>query len=175
MTTYRAVLLALAAMQAPPATAAAQAPTTIILVRHAEKAGDPADRDPELSEAGVRRASELARALGDANISAIYSTPFHRTRNTAAPLASRLGIEVTVTPIVRGFVQELAATLRREHQGQTVLVVGHSNTVPQTINALGAGPVEDLEEDQYDRLFVVSLTADGHASLVTLRFGAETR
>ena len=149
--------------------AAGQAPTTIFLVRHAEKAGEPSDRDPELSEAGRARAAALARVLGDANISTIYSTPLIRTRKTAAPLAQKLGLEVTITPLTRTLVQDLAATLQSRHAGQTVLVVGHSNTVPQTITALGV-PLENLEEHEYDWLFVVTLT-DGNASLTKLRFG----
>ncbi len=149
--------------------AAGQAPTTILLVRHAEKAGEPTDRDPELSEAGRQRAAELARVLGDANITAIYSTPFIRTEKTAVPLAEKLGLEITITPITRTFIQDLAKTLLSQHAGETVLVVGHSNSVPQTITALGV-PLENLEEYEYDWLFVVTLV-DGHASLTKLRFG----
>ena len=146
-------------------------PTTIVLVRHAEKGGEPGDRDPELNDAGRRRAAALARVLGDANISTIYSTPFLRTRNTAAPLARRLGIEVTITSITPEFIEDMAATLRSEHSGETVVVVGHSNTVPQTINALGAGPMENLADDEYDWLFVVTLAANGSVSLMELRYG----
>ncbi len=149
--------------------AVGQAPTTILLVRHAEKAGEPTDRDPELSEAGSQRAAELARVLGDANITAIYSTPFIRTEKTAVPLAEKLGLDITITPITRTFVQDLATTLRSQHAGETVLVVGHSNSVPQTITALGV-PIEDLEDHEYDWLFVVTLSG-AQASLTKLRFG----
>ncbi len=138
---------ALAGLSVSPAPAVAQVPTTIILVRHAEKAGEPTDRDPELNEAGRQRAAELARVLGDANITAIYSTPFIRTEKTAAPLAEKLGLDVTITPLTRTLVQDLAATLKSQHAGETVLVVGHSNTVPQTITALGV-PLENLEEHE---------------------------
>ncbi len=167
----RAVVLALAAFLSPTATAVAQAPATIILVRHAEKGGELGDRDPELNDAGRRRAAALARVLGDVNISTIYSTPFLRTRNTAAPLAQRLGIDVTITLITPDIIADMAATLRSEHSGETVLVVGHSNTVPQTINALGAGPMENLADDEYDWLFVVTLAANGSVSLMKLRYG----
>jgi broad specificity phosphatase PhoE len=167
----RAVVLALAALLPITTTAVAQAPATIILVRHAEKGGEAGDRDPELTEAGRNRAQALARMLGDAGITTIYSTPFLRTRNTAAPLASRLGIEVTVTPITRTFTEDMAATLRI-HMGETVLVVGHSNTVPQLITALGVGPMDDLRDDEYSWLFVVTLEPGGEASLVKLRYGS---
>ena len=169
MNRFKILVFAIALTVCASLPAVGQAPTTILLVRHAEKAGEPTDRDPELSEAGRQRAAELARVLGDANITAIYSTPFIRTEKTAAPLAEKLGLEVTITPITRTFVQDLAATLRSQHAGETVLVVGHSNTVPQTITALGV-PLDNLEEREYDWLFVVTLV-DGHASLTKLRFG----
>ena len=152
----------------------AQALTTVILVRHAEKGGDSADRDPELSDAGRERARTLAHVLGELDIDAIYSTPFLRTRNTAQPIADQLGIEITVTPATSTMVDDLAATIRRDHAGDVVLVVGHSNTIPGVVNALGAGPFENLTEEEYDDLFVVTLTADGTATAVRLRYGRET-
>ncbi|MCH7474627.1 MAG: hypothetical protein IIA27_08125 [Gemmatimonadetes bacterium] len=71
-------------------------------------------------------------------------------------------------------VDDIAATIRRDHAGDVVLVVGHSNTIPGVVNALGAGPFENLTEEEYDDLFVVTLTADGGASVVRLRYGRET-
>jgi broad specificity phosphatase PhoE len=167
----RFVLMALAALLPISTAAVAQAPATIILVRHAEKGGEAGDRDPELTDAGRDRAMALARTVGDAGITTIYSTPFLRTRNTAAPLARRLGIEISVTPITRTFTEDMVATLRT-HMGETVLVVGHSNTVPGLITALGAGPLEDLRDDEYSWLFVVTLEPGGEASLVKLRYGS---
>ena len=152
----------------------AQAPTTVILVRHAEKGGDPSDRDPELSDAGRERARTLAHVLGELDIDAIYSTPFLRTRHTAQPIAEQLGIEITVTPPTRTMVDDIAATIRRDHPGDLVLVVGHSNTIPGVVNALGAGPFENLTEEEYDDMFVVTLVADGTATAVRLRYGRET-
>ncbi len=70
--------------------------------------------------------------------------------------------------------EDLAATLRADHGGQTVLVVGHSNTVPPLVNALGAGPYENLTDDEYDDLFVVTLAADGSTAAVRLRYGKPT-
>ena len=152
----------------------AQAPTTVFVVRHTEKGGDPGDRDPELSEAGRERARKLAHVLGEANITAIYSTPFLRTRHTAQPLAERLGIEITVIPVSQTMTEDWVATLRNDHAGQVILVVGHSNTVPPIVNALGAGPFENLTEDEYDDMFVVTLAADGSATAVRLRYGRPT-
>ncbi len=152
----------------------AQAPTTVILVRHAERAGEPSERDPELSEAGKARAQTLAHVLGEINVTTIYATPFLRTQHTAQPLADLLGIEVTTAPGSRSHVQELAETLKNDHQGEVVVVVGHSNTIPPIVNALGAGPFENLTEQEYDDLFVVILTADGRATTLRLRYGTPT-
>ncbi len=174
MTIFRtAFFYALAAtLVSPPVSA--QTPTTVILVRHAEKGGDPGDRDPELNDPGRERPRTLPHVLGALDIDAIYSTPFLRTRNTAQPVADLLGVEITVTPPTRTMVDDIAATIRRDHAGDVVLVVGHSNTIPPLVNALGAGPFEDLADEEYDDLFVVTLTADGTATVVRLRYGRET-
>ena len=171
MRIWRSALFLMLVVAAP---VMAQSPTTVILVRHAEKGGDPADRDPELNEAGRERARTLAHVLGEANVSAIYSTPFLRTRHTAQPLAELLGIEITVTPVSQTMTEDLVATLRNDHAGQVILVVGHSNTVPPIVNALGGGPFENLADDEYDDLFVVTLAADGSTTVVRLRYGKPT-
>ena len=157
-----------------PLLSQAPLPITVILVRHAEKAGVPSDRDPELSYAGRVRALTLAHVLGEMSIDVIYSTPFKRTSNTARPIAEALGLEVTVTPIGGDFAAGMAATLREHRPGEVVLVVSHSNTVPAIINALGAGPLEQLGEDEYDDLFVVTLNGNGTAHAVRLRYGVPT-
>ena len=130
--------------------------------------------DPELSEAGKARAQTLAHVLGEINVTTIYATPFLRTQHTAQPLADLLGIEVTTAPGSRSHVQQLAETLKNDHQGEVVVVVGHSNTIPPIVNALGAGPFENLTEQEYDDLFVVILTADGRATTLRLRYGTPT-
>ena len=152
----------------------AQETTTIILVRHAETSGEPGSRDPELSAAGQDRARELLRVLGEAKITAVYSTPLHRTLGTARPTAERLGLEIKTLAPTRTLVEDLAKVLREDHAGETVLVVNHSNTVPAIVNALGAGPYEQLGENEYDDQFVVTLAADGTASSVRLKYGRET-
>lgn len=144
------------------------APTTLILVRHAEKASD-GTRDPALTPEGTARAERLAELLADAGIDAVYSTPYQRTRQTAAPTAEALGQEV-VTYKVQG--EALADTLLRRHPGQKVLVVGHSNTVPQLLNALvGEERFEWLREQEFDALFVVSASERGAADVTLLRYG----
>src|SRR5262245_7146592 len=145
--------------------------TTVILVRHAEKAATPAV-DPPLTAAGEARARELWDALKDARVGAIITTQLVRTRATAQPTATATG----VTPEVvnaggANHPQEVAAVVRK-HVGQTVLVVGHSNTVPSIIEALGAKKPPAICDGEYDNLYILTLGADGKAGVVRSKFGA---
>jgi broad specificity phosphatase PhoE len=146
--------------------------TTVILVRHAEKAD--AGDDPSLSEAGGDRARTLAHTVGSVPTSAIYATQFARTQETAGPLAARLGIDLEVVAASDDYPATMAHIIRERHRGQVVVVVSHSNTVPAIIDALGAGPAPAIAEDEYDGLFVVTLTTNGGTRLVSLRYGRPT-
>jgi len=143
--------------------------TVVVLVRHAEKeAGD----DPALDGAGRARARALAHALSEWPGGAIYVSQFRRTRETAAPLAEAWGVEPVVVDArdVSGF-----ATRIREGGASRVVVIGHSNTVPAIVGALGAAEPEQIAEEVYDDLFLVTLPADGGAArLVRLKYGAAT-
>jgi broad specificity phosphatase PhoE len=134
--------------------------TLVIVVRHAEKAVEPG-ADPALSEAGRARAERLAAVLADARITAAYSTQFKRTRDTATPAAKARGIAIRVHEAHAGQADAdaaaLAAEIRAEHAGGTVLVVAHSNTVPAIVKALGGVEVAAIADDEYDRLYVVAL------------------
>jgi broad specificity phosphatase PhoE len=172
-----ALLLLLLGWPGPASAQAidAGAGTTVIVVRHAEKAADHPD-DPSLDEAGERRAAELLRVLDDARIDAVYSTQLRRTLATAGPLAARRGLEVTVRPIARGEASAHSERLAREilaaHPGGSVLVVGHSNTVPELVRALSGAPVEEMTEAEYDHLYVVVIGGDGRPRVIRARFGA---
>ena len=137
-------------------TASAAQPTTVILVRHAEKAtGD----DPPLTPAGETRAQNLAKMLARSGITTIFTTPFTRTRNTAAPLAAALNltpIEVMPGPT---FAADMAAKLRALPAGSTALVVGHSNTTPNVMKALGIANAPAIDDaTEFDNLFIVTLS-----------------
>jgi broad specificity phosphatase PhoE len=145
--------------------------TTVILVRHAEKAATPPD-DPPLTAAGEARARELWEALKDARVTAIITTQFARTRATAQPTATALGVTPDVVNAAgTNHPQDVAAAVRK-HAGQTVLVVGHSNTVPSIIEALGATKPAAICDGEYDNLYIVTLGADGKAGVVRSKFGA---
>lgn len=150
-----------------------QATTTIIFVRHAEKATVPAD-DPALNEAGQRRVAELTRQLRDADvvagIDAVYSTPFRRTQETAQPIADALDLPInTYDPADTEAVLE---TILKNHKGKIILVVGHSNTVPVLIANLGASKkVPPIHEDEYDNIYIISIPWFGKTKTIRLRFG----
>jgi broad specificity phosphatase PhoE len=150
-----------------------QATTTMIFVRHAEKALD-ATEDPGLSPAGQRRAAELARQLVDADvvagIDAIYSTPFRRTVATAQPVADALGLDINrYDPSDNEAVLD---TILRKHKGKIILVVGHSNTLPTLIADLGASKkVPPIAEYEYDNIYVISIPWFGKTKTIRLRFG----
>ena len=146
--------------------------TTVILVRHGEKAGP--SGDVPLSEAGLARANELARVLEGVKLDAIYSTPFERTRKTVAPVAEKHGVKVEEVAAGKTYVEDLVKLIREKHEGDTVLVSGHSNTTPDVIRALGA-TVPDMPDSTYDDLFLVTLVKGGSAKLVSLRYGAPKR
>lgn len=150
--------------------AEASAITTVVLVRHAEKAAEP-EQDPPLTGTGATRARELLDALGEAEVAAIYSTNYARTRDTAQPLSEVAGVPVTVIEDTRNFIPQVAQRVR-EHAGEVVLVVGHSNTIGSTIAALGGTNIGDLPDEAYDRFYVVLLQDGAPTRVIKARFGA---
>lgn len=137
-------------------------PSIIYLVRHAEKqAGD----DPALTAPGELRATTLATLLGQARIGAIFSTETRRTRATAQPLAQRLGLTVQ-TYDAKQQAQTLAAKLKP--LTGAVLVVGHSNTLSETVRLLGGDPGQDIADHEFDRLYQLIYHPGGTVTTVLL-------
>lgn len=173
------VLLAgiLALWTAPAAGQVATAPpvapdpaaSVIYLVRHAERAADH-PTDPTLTPDGEERARELARVLSDAPLTRVFSTDLRRTRLTAAPVASAHGLELELYDPGNGGLSALAARLAATPGHH--LVVGHSNTTPALVEALGGDPVSPIAEMEYDRLYVVVAAPDGTVTSTLIRFGA---
>lgn len=150
-----------------------QATTTVIFVRHAEKAAMPAD-DPGLSPAGQRRVTELTRQLVDADVvagvDAVYSTPYRRTEETARPVAEALGLPVHSYDAAD--TEAIMEFIVREHKGKIILVVGHSNTLPRLMADMGASKkVPEIAEDEYDNIYIVSIPWFGKTKTIRLRYG----
>ena len=131
--------------------AVAQAQQAIYIVRHAEQVQGVGD--PPLTEAGHQRARALADFLREAGITAVYSSEAQRTRQTAEPVAAALGKEVRQVP--RENTTELIARMRAEEPLGRVLVVGHSETVPQILRALEHPEPVTIDRGDYDNVFVV--------------------
>lgn len=136
---------------------------SFIVVRHAEKANDDPE-DPALTAAGRERAARLAALMAEEPITAVYVTEFRRTQQTAMPTANQSHIQAT-RYFSKGPALELAAQWLRTHRQGTVLIVGHSNTVPEIVAALSGQNVGPIPDDQFNRMYRVDIGVDGVARL----------
>lgn len=158
--------LALLASGAPSSLGAQSEPVVVYLVRHAER-GDDGTSDPPITPAGEERARLLASMLRDAGITHVHTTDYRRTRATAAPVAAVQGLRTSFYEARE--LAALAAYLRRTPGRH--LVVGHSDTTPALVRELGGEPGPPIADSEYDRLYVLTLSAEG-TTTVRLRFGA---
>jgi len=148
-------------------------PSLVVLVRHAEKADEPRS-DPPLTKTGKKRARALAFALKDAGVTAIITSDRLRTRATAEPLAEARGLTPKVVDLgdggVAAHVAAVAAEVRRR-AGGVVVVVGHSDTIPAIIAALGGPRLPDIHGTEFGHLFLL-VPGPGGARLVQASYGA---
>ena len=159
ITRYLFSLLACLAFTLPfrPVAASEQ---TIYLVRHAEKISD-GSNNPPLSPRGRQRAEWYAGYFADKNLSTLYSTDFRRTLETAGPVARVTGLKVrTYDP---GDLAALARELRQ--LDGAILVVGHSNTTPLLAGLLSGQALPPLDEQHYDRIFIITIDNEGATRL----------
>jgi phosphohistidine phosphatase SixA len=133
------------------ATSVISAQPVVVIVRHAEKLAT-GGNDPDLSPAGRTRAETLGRILKDAKITAIFTSEFKRTQQTAAPTAKEAQVLPTIVPAKD--TASLVAKLR-EATG-TVLVVGHADTIPNVLKSLGIHMEINIADDDYTELFVIT-------------------
>jgi broad specificity phosphatase PhoE len=136
---------------------------TVLMTRHAEVVAG--SGDPSLTPQGSARAKLLADMLTDVPLDAVFVSSFKRTQQTAAVVASRHHL----APRIMTEPADLASAIRARQSG-IVLVVGHSNTIPQTITLLG-GPTLQVGDTEFDNLFVITLDG-GHATALRLRYGS---
>lgn len=137
--------------------------STIFIVRHCEKALESTD-NPNLSEEGKQRAAHLAEILKNAGVETVYSTNYKRTMQTAEPLATAMKLSTTT---YEPRDAQFAESLRKA--GKKVLVVGHSNTVPELLNQL-TGTKNYKAEEVYGDLWVVTVLENQPAVVVRLSF-----
>ena len=127
------------------------AQSLIFLTRHAEKAESEDKNNPPLSEAGQARAKALARILEDTKISTIYVTEYVRTQQTAAPTAAETEAKIKELPAAD--VPTLIKQVKAEPGN--VLVVGHANTIPDIIKALGFPEPHHIHDANYSNLYII--------------------
>ena len=138
--------------------------TTFVLVRHAEKAND-GTGDPALSPGGAARSEKLSSLFSETKVGAVYSTNYKRTRNTVAPLAEAKGIEIrTYEPTNMADIDKML----KDHAGETIIVAGHSNTIPGIANhLLGRKEFRGFDESDYGNILIVTVIDNPRAASVT--------
>ena len=145
--------------------------TMVFVVRHAEKQTvNPDDKDPPLAPAGEARALELAQHFGSGPkgqvIDAIIVTELRRTQDTARPLANRLGVPVIV--VSADTPTAAAKRALRDYRGQRVLMVAHSDTVPEIVKALSGIDVGPMSETEYGIVYVVAVPRFSRAAVTRI-------
>jgi len=149
--------------------------TTIYIVRHAEKdLSDPKNQDPELSAEGKLRAADLAEKLKNVKIDAVFSTKYKRTSQTGADVCRNNGI--ILQEYDASNFKAISDLIKTKYQNRNILIVGHSNTVLELIEAFGAKrPLDVLKDDDYDFFFEVKIDNMGMAKLNVEQYGKQHR
>ena len=145
--------------------------TVVVLVRHAE-AARVASGDPELSPAGAQRAAALGAFLADAlpgrAVDHLYAADTRRAQETAASVANQFKLPINL--LAASDWAGIASRIRREHRGETVVVVGYASTLPGVLSQLSATK-STLDEEDYGSVFVVVVQSPGQPRVVRLRYG----
>jgi len=138
--------------------------TKIYIVRHAEKESG---KDPALTPAGRQRAGDLMRKLKHKHIHHIYVSQFRRTQMTGDSMRIQLGID-TIHYLADTTGEDLLnKIIAHGDQRHRIVVIGHSNTIPNIIRKLGVGnyPTDYIPDNEFDNLFLVRFKK--HKALVT--------
>jgi phosphohistidine phosphatase SixA len=148
--------------------------TVVILVRHAE-AATTTTGDPELSLAGERRAARLGEFIADTlpgnPVDHLYAADTRRAQQTAASVANQFKLPINL--LAGSDWARLPSRIKKEHRGQTVVVVGYATTLPGVLNQLGA-PSISIADDDYESVYVVVMPSPGPNRTFRLRYGQET-
>jgi len=167
------VLSALLLAQLAQSSQLAYVPTTVVLVRHAEKLAD-GSKDPGVSAQGAKRAEALAKYFAEKKLGAVIVSDTKRAQETGDLTAKDHGLKLTVVPVSGGgdeHVKGVVAAIREVPPGGTILVVGHSNTLAPVIEALGGPHVRALCEKQFAPMYVLQLPEGAPPKLSTKSYG----
>jgi broad specificity phosphatase PhoE len=145
--------------------------TVVVLVRHAEAAASNTG-DPDLSPAGERRAARLGPFLADAlagrPVDHLYAADTRRAQQTAASVANEFKLPVNL--LASSDWAGLASRIRRDHRGETVVVVGYGSTLPAVLDHLSAQHVA-FDAGDYGSIYVVVVPSPGQPRVIRLRYG----
>ncbi len=147
---------------------ASHARATVFIVRHAERVSLEDDASL-LSPAGKKRALELKRVLSAVALKAVYGTEYKRTQQTAEPAAKARGLKVVVTD--SGKTADLVETLKKVPADEDVLVVGHTDTIPELLAGLGVPGKFEIPKTEFDNLFIVTPREGKSPVFHRLRYG----
>jgi broad specificity phosphatase PhoE len=140
---------------------------TVLFARHANIDLPRTTDDPVLNAAGVARAEELAHVLGAVHVESVFTSTRRRTKLTAAPLANRFGLHPEVVPPPEEFARQVLAG----DLDAVIMVVGHSDTIPDMIAALGVAAPPTITDREFDNLFLVTIANSGETELLALKYG----
>jgi broad specificity phosphatase PhoE len=151
-----------------------KAATKLYIVRHAEKMTDnPKEKDPLLTSEGTARAQALAQLLSKKKIDAIYSTDYKRTKATAQPTATNHGLSIKTYDSKN--LKAAIPTILKNNIGKPILIVGHSNTALEIIEAAGGTkPFATIADEEYDNLFLVTIKKNGTAKVRAMKYGTKS-
>ncbi|QYJ85465.1 histidine phosphatase family protein [Shewanella mesophila] len=168
-------ILIIAATLSYVATSTAQdsVTKTVILVRHAEKTIG--QKDPSLTAMGRIRAKQLVTTLAKTELTLAISTQFARTKETLIPITDAQKIPLLMIPATKDINRHIEQIVEKvkQHDGN-IIVAGHSNTIPLIIASLGGPKIPMLSEDEYDKLFILSIPQSGAVSLIQTQYGASS-
>lgn len=141
--------------------------TKVFIIRHAEK-GDDGSKDPPLSGQGKIRAAALAKTLSKIPVHGIYSTPYKRTRETVEVISAQSGVAIeNYNPMDVEAIQSLVLS----QKGKTLVLVGHSNTVPLILNKFTQSTVyKNLPENEFDNIWLLLLKGAKLVELIHLTY-----
>jgi phosphohistidine phosphatase SixA len=169
---YLIIFLALTGLQNSAAAQQEPGVTRIFIVRHAEKE---TGKDPLLTAAGNARAGDLMRTLQNEDIRKIYVSQYRRTQNTGDSL--RLQLKIDTVHYAADTVCDNLVNAIMEHSdfGKTILIIGHSNTIPQIIRKFGVTdhPYGDIPDNEFDNLFMITYKKE-KAKLKVMKYGAKS-
>ncbi len=136
-------------------TEQAQKATTYYFIRHAEKElSNTSDTDPHLTSDGYQRAQHWKEILQHIRFDAVYSTDFNRTKETGQPIATKNQLEIIIYSVSTSYDDSFKAATKEK----TVLIVGHSNTIPNFVNAvIGNEKYQEIDDLNNGNLYIVTI------------------